>query len=106
MGLKITGTSPVRLNQAQVCVLYDESGKIFHIHHHLSLGERASEREIEIEAREAAQEAPYRHRRNLPSELRALQVPADEFDTSKAFRVDPRRKVLVEDPELRVSDRA
>jgi hypothetical protein len=86
----------IRIKHERVCVLYDETGRVLHIHRHSSANETLPQERVEEAARSAAANAPFRQKYPLPKTLHALHLAAADFDSKKRYGVDVKAKRLIE----------
>jgi hypothetical protein len=87
----------IEIKHERVCLLHDETGRIFHVHRHSSALKTLTPERVEEAARTAAQNAPFRQKHPLPKTLPAFHMAASEFDPHKRYRVDVKAKSLVEE---------
>ena len=84
-----------RAVRERACVLYDrKTGAIHHVQHVVVMegGHNPNDHEIEMMCREALKRRGHAH-----DEADTLHVERDAFQLFKTYKVDPVRKVLVEE---------
>lgn len=94
-------TGRMRVQSDKSCFLYDpKDGTICYSHRIVTLvgADETPEKDVERRATELAKEINVDVRT-----LKALHVDASDLDLGRAYRVDPRKRVLV-GSELKVSD--
>jgi hypothetical protein len=86
----------VTAEASDMCVLYDpKSGDIVHLHQQMTFpgGRKPSRDELEAQALQHAEKA-----RGTGLKLKALHVPAQQYERSKCYKVHVKSQRLVELP--------
>jgi hypothetical protein len=91
-----------RVTHDVVCVLYAQgTGQIIFVHRVVTLGDAQPQRdeEIEADARRIMQTTVAPYKRPAASDLVALMVSPDAFQSNRTYAVDCRSRTLIEAPK-------
>lgn len=99
-----TNTEPFndRVSHDVLCVLYAQgTGQIVFVHRVVTLGDAQpqSDEEIEADARRIMQTTAAPYKRLPASELAALMVSPDAFQSNRTYTVDCSTRTLIEAPK-------